>query len=181
MHEILKKDNNVAILTEDLRQAVQLIKGAIQRSQARSLQHVNNELLSLYYGIGQYISENTRQHYWGSKALQTISDQLQKEMPGLTGFGETSLKNMRSFYEEWCDFVNRQPVGDELPPVDETELLAQIRQPLGDEFNWADFLRVPFSHHVIILRKVKDFDERAFYIHMCATRAWNKISHPRLQ
>lgn len=29
----------------DLQQAVQVIKGAIQRSQARSLQHVNNEML----------------------------------------------------------------------------------------------------------------------------------------
>ena len=29
----------------DLQQAVQVIKGAIQRSQARSLQHVNNEVL----------------------------------------------------------------------------------------------------------------------------------------
>lgn len=121
MQEILKKDINGTILTEDLRQAVNLIKGAIQRSQARSLQHVNNEILSLHYVIGQYISENTRQHYWGTKALQTISDQLQKDLP-----------------------------------VDQTELLAQIRQTLGDEFNWADFLRVPFSHHVIILRKVKE-------------------------
>ena len=63
------------------------------------MQHINNEVLSLYYGIGQYISENTRHHFWGTGALKTISDQLQKEMPGLTGFGETSLKNMRTFYE----------------------------------------------------------------------------------
>ena len=82
-------------------------------------------------------------------------------MPGLTGFGETSLKNMRTFYEEWSEYVNRQPAVDELP-IDETELLVQIRQPLGDELNWTDFLRVPFTHHVIILRKVKDLEERAF-------------------
>ena len=107
----------------------------------------------MYYGIGQYISENTRHHFWGTGALKTISDQLQKEMPGLTGFGETSLKNMRTFYEEWCEYVNRQPAVDELP-IDETELLVQI----------------------IILRKVKDLEERAFYIHMCASRAWNKYA-----
>lgn len=87
----------------------------LSRSFARSLQHVNNEVLSLYYGIGQYISENTRHHFWGTGALKTISDQLQKEMPGLTGFGETSLKNMRTFYEEWSEYVNRQPAVDELP------------------------------------------------------------------
>ena len=163
------------VLTRDLHEAVQVIKGAIQRSQARSLQKVNNEVLSLYYGVGQYISENSRHDYWGTGALKVISDQLQKEMPGLTGFGETSLKNMRTFYEEWSEYVNRQPAVDELP-IDEKELLVQIRQPLGDEFSWADFLRVPFTHHVIILRQVKDFHERVFYIHMCAQRAWNKYA-----
>ena len=129
MSEIQKHQATNMILTTDLQQAVQVIKGAIQRSQARSLQHVNNEVLSLYYGIGQYISENTRHHFWGTRALKTISDQLQKEMPGLTGFGETSLKNMRTFYEEWCEYVNRQPAVDELP-IDETELLVQIKSPV---------------------------------------------------
>ena len=65
MSEIQKHQATNMILTTDLQQAVQVIKGAIQRSQARSLQHVNNEVLSLYYGIGQYISENTRHHFWG--------------------------------------------------------------------------------------------------------------------
>lgn len=170
----IQQHSNV-FLTKDLQQAVLIIKGAIQRSQARSLRQVNNEVLSLYYGIGQYISENTRHHFWGTGALKVISDQLQKEMPGLTGFGETSLKNMRTFYEEWHVYVNRQPSADDLP-LDETELLVQIRQPLGDEFSWNDFLRVPFTHHIIILRQVKDFHERSFYIRMCAQRAWNKYA-----
>ena len=74
MSEIQKHQATNMILTTDLQQAVQVIKGAIQRSQARSLQHVNNEVLSLYYGIGQYISENTRHHFWGTGALKTISD-----------------------------------------------------------------------------------------------------------
>lgn len=160
---------------EELQQAVVIIKEAIQRSQALALQHVNNEVLSLYYGVGRYISDHSRHDAWGTGALRMISEQLQKEMPGLTGFGETSLKNMRTFYEEWNDVVNRQPLGDDLE-MDETLLLAQIRQPAGDEFSWNDFLRVPFTHHVIILRKVKDLAERQFYLHMCATRAWNKYA-----
>ena len=171
----MQEQHTDLMLTKDLQQAVQTIKSAIQRSQARALLHVNNEVLSLYYGIGQYISANTRHDFWGTGALKTISNQLQKEMPGLTGFGETNLKNMRTFYEEWSEYVNRQPLADEMP-INEKRLLAQIRQPLADELNWADFLRVPFTHHVIILRKIKDFKERAFYIHMCATRAWNKYA-----
>ena len=123
--------------------AVKTIKKAIQRCQARTLRAVSNEVLSLNYGIGRYISENSRKGFWGKGALVQISEQLQKEMPGLKGYGETSLKNMRTFYEEWCVVVNRQPTADDLPiaserlddDIDEKFLLREIRQPLADEFN----------------------------------------------
>lgn len=163
------------ILTSDLKQAVGLIKQAIQRSQARALRSVNNEVLSLYYGVGRYVSENSRHGMWGKGAIKAISDQLQKEVPGLTGFGVSNIKNMRQFYEEWCDYVNRQPVADELP-IDENKLLMEIRQPLAGEMDWNDFIVVPFSHHMEILNKCSSLEERTFYIHECATRAWSKYA-----
>ena len=61
----------------------------------------NRELLSLYFGVGKYISENSRKGFWGTGAIKVISENLQKEMPGLRGFSESNLKNMRIFYEEW--------------------------------------------------------------------------------
>ena len=166
--------------------AVQTIKEAIQRSQARALHVVNSEVLSLNYGIGRYISENSRHGFWGTGALAQISSQLQKEMPGLKGYSETSLKDMRTFYEEWAPLVNRQPVADELASasnqmpvasagmIDERLMLREIRQPVADELDWGDFLRVPFTHHVMILRKEKSPEGRAFYIHQCALHSWNK-------
>lgn len=165
--------------------AVQIIKEAIQRSQAKTLHVMNSEVLSLYYGIGRYISENSRVGFWGTGVLRQISDQLQKEMPGLKGFGETNLKDMRSFYEEWRSFINRQPAADELPSaqqsslqpaqqIDEDFLLREIRQPVADELSWSEFVRVPFTHHVMILRKEKSLEGRAFYIHQCVLNSWNK-------
>jgi hypothetical protein len=123
--------------------AVNTIKKAIQRCQARTLRAVSNEVLSLNYAIGRYISENSRKGFWGKGALVQISGQLQKEMPGLKGYGETSLNNMRTFYEEWCAVVNRQPLVDDLQPItsekvdddiDEKYLLREIRQPLADKY-----------------------------------------------
>lgn len=167
--------NNNIQLTSDIKQAVGFIKQAIQRSQARALRSVNNEVLSLYYGVGRYVSEHSRKGTWGTGAIKTISEQLQKEIPGLTGFSESSIKNMRRFYEEWSDFVNRQPMAGDLP-INENELLIQIRQPLAAEFTWQDFLMVPFTHHIEIIRHCKTLDERIFYIHQCATRAWSKYA-----
>ncbi|MDE5762325.1 MAG: hypothetical protein K2H68_02290, partial [Bacteroidales bacterium] len=47
-------------------------------------------------------------------AIESISEQLQKELPGLRGFGIRNLKNMRTFYEEWQDFFNSAAVAAEL-------------------------------------------------------------------
>ena len=81
--------------------AVQQIKEAILQSQLRAAKAVNQEQLALYYGIGKYISENSREGFWGKGALETISEQLRRELPGLRGFSVRNLKNMRTFYKEW--------------------------------------------------------------------------------
>ena len=55
----------------------------------------------LYYGIGKYISLNSRKGFWGKGAIDAISQRLDKELPGLKGFSARNLRNMRAFYEEW--------------------------------------------------------------------------------
>ena len=72
--------------------------------------------------------------YWthsqiGEVREMTNSQQLQKELSGLRGFLATNIKNMRSFYEEWSPFVNRQPMADEnktLTAVSDSELNSLI-------------------------------------------------------
>ena len=45
---------------------------------------------------------------------------------------------------------------------------------MADEFNWADFIAIGFSHHIEIITKAKSLEARLFYIHESATRFWNK-------
>ncbi len=156
-------------------EAVRNIKEAILRSQYRAAASVNKEQLSLYYGIGCYVSENSRKGFWGKGAIEQISAMLQKELPGLKGFSSRNIKNMRQFYEEWQSFANRQPMAADLV-LNEKLLLVEIHQPIADEFNWTDFLAIGFSHHIEIISKAKTLEARLFYIHECATRYWNKYT-----
>ena len=162
-------------INQNYREAVKTIKEAILRSQYRAATSVNKEQLSLYYGIGRYVSENSRTGFWGKGAIEQISSLLQKELPGLRGFSTSNIKNMRVFYEEWEPVLNRQPLAGDLV-LDEKLLLSVIRQPLADEFNWADFLSIGFSHHTEIISKAKTLEARLFYIHECATRYWSKYT-----
>ena len=68
-------------INQNYREAVKSIKEAILRSQYRAAASVNKEQLSLYYGIGRYVSENSRTGFWGKGAIEQISSLLQKEFP----------------------------------------------------------------------------------------------------
>ena len=87
-------------------EAVKAIKEAIQISRYNAAKLVNKEILSLYYWVGNYVSVNSREGAWNTHAIATISQQLQQELPGLKGFSETGIKDMRIFYEAWCPYLN---------------------------------------------------------------------------
>lgn len=88
--------------------AAEIIKTAILQGQYEALKGENRVQLAVYFGIGKYVSLNSRQGTWGTGALAAISERLRKIMPGLRGFSAESLKKMRLFYENWTilDYTN---------------------------------------------------------------------------
>jgi predicted nuclease of restriction endonuclease-like (RecB) superfamily len=135
-------------------------------------------MLNLYYGVGEYISANTRSGKWGTGAIESISEQLQGEIPGLRGFSPTNMKNMRIFFEEWENELesNRQlPTADLKNNLSGGELVLFRQLPTADlsETKIQAFYRVGFTHHREILRKSKSVEERWYYILRCADEFWS--------
>jgi len=162
--------------------AVRVIKEAILRSQYRAASAANKEQLSLYYGIGCYVSKNSREGFWGKGAIETISQQLQKELPGLRGFSAANIKFMRQFYETWCEDLKSlttiSGIGDDksLTAVSEIDiqLLMPCESPQKEDFDVASFLGLGFTHHMIIVRKTNSLAERLFYIRQALANKWSK-------
>ena len=168
-------------LSSELRFAVQTIKTAILQSQARAAKGVNQEQLALYYGVGRYISENTRNKKWGSGAIEAISRRLRQELPGLRGFGVSSLKNMRLFYEAWNVIEPNSPIAiGELECLtsevsstsndiidNQGNIIRQLQLANLKDFPLVEFLSISFTHHIRILENAKDTEERLFYIRYC--------------
>jgi hypothetical protein len=94
--------------------AVNQIKTAILQSQLRAAKLVNSELLSLYFAIGKFISEHSRNEAWGKSSIDVISRDLQKALPGLRGFSPTYLRKMRMFYKQWQNLTFRSPTANEI-------------------------------------------------------------------
>lgn len=152
--------------------AVEIIKTAILNSQYEAAKDVNRIQLGLYFGIGRFLASKKGKKTWGTGVLETISENLRKQLPGLRGFSATSLKKMRQFYENWSflDVPNSTVTTDELPEPSESldkSIIAITEFKVSvnfTEFPIDDFLKVPFSHHVQIFSRVKNLDERYFYI-----------------
>ena len=174
-------------MTSEMGAAVEAIKKAILQGQYEAAKGVNRVQLAVYFGIGKYISSHTRKGVWGTGALETISQQLRKELPGLRGFSATQLREMRLFYEEWDILdanssvttdenllspildTNSSVVTDELENKEHSIDIYQCMQiPSLKEFPIEDFFKVPFSHHSRILAGTKDLSARYYYIRRTA-------------
>ena len=158
----------------ELTNAVQAIKGAILQSQQRALAAINQEQLALYYGIGRFVSMNTRNKNWGKGFIEAVSEQLRKELPGLRGFSAASLRKMRTFYEEWQmlsdnSFVETNKLVDiESNSFVGTNELPTVQFKIDANFPITAFMNIGFTHHYAIISKVKDIEQRKFYIQFAA-------------
>ena len=158
----------------ELTNAVLAIKGAILQSQQRALAAINQEQLALYYGIGRFVSMNTRNKNWGKGFIEAISEQLRKELPGLRGFSAASLRKMRTFYEEWQmlsdnSFIETNKLVDvENNSFVGTNELPTVQFKIDANFPIAAFMNIGFTHHYSIISKVKDVEQRKFYIQFTA-------------
>ncbi len=150
-------------------QAVQEIKSAILQSQLRVAQMGNKELLALYFSVGRYIAENSRVASWGTGAIDNISNLLQKEMPGLRGFSARNMRNMRKFYEEWNGCLNLAVATAKSKSMSDIVAFWQLQLP---KLNMEEFVAISFTHHVEIISKIKDIEERLYYIRQSKLNQW---------
>ena len=162
--------------------AVNAIKTAILQGQYEAAKGVNRIQLALYYAIGKYLSQHTRKGVWGEGALAAISEQLRKDLPGLRGFSETQMKDMRRFYEAWKMLDNNMTVATaEITSCNSAVSTAELQDKEYQidifhtltitnipEFPVDDFFKVPFTHHSAIIIGTKDTSARYYYIHRTA-------------
>ena len=183
-------------LPENISLAVREIKSAIVKAQSRVAANANAEMLSLYFGIGRYVSYKTQTEKWGTGVIDTISAQLQREMPGLRGFSGKNIRSMRQFYKNWAKELIWPPAATKLEMgiADDKECLQSVSDSGEDEgaqLIWppmaaklrlidgigispSDFFALSFSHHMEILSGTDNLEERLFYIRESVQKRWSK-------
>lgn len=161
--------------------AVKTIKTAILQGQYAAAKGTNRIQLATYFAIGKYISQNSRHGFWGKGAIETISEQLRRELPGLRGYSPSNMKNMRLFYEKWSVLDSKSPIAigesseqnstiaiGELQSEDyQIDIYRSLSVDNVVDFPIEVFFSVPFTHHIRILEKTQTQEERYYYMHRC--------------
>jgi len=122
------------------------LKTRIRSAQVKAALAVNRELILLYWQIGQEILSRQQAEGWGSKVIQRLAQDLKREFPDIKGFSRTNLLYMRAFAEAWPDEQNVHQLGGQ----------------------------IPWRHNCVILDKVKDAQERQWYIQQTIEHGWSR-------
>ena len=143
----MKKDNNLIIqppigyidwLSE--------LKIKIHNAQQRATLAVNNELVLLYWQIGNEILTRQEKQGWGAKVIERLAQDLRTAFPEMRGFSRTNLLYMRSFAEGWPD--------------------EQIVQQLVG--------KLPWGHNLVLLDKLKNSEDRVWYAKKTIENNWSR-------
>ncbi len=122
------------------------LKDRIRSAQLKAAIAVNQELILLYWQIGQEILQRQQAEGWGAKVIERLARDLKIEFPDMTGFSPRNLNYMRSFAEAYPDEA--------------------ILHQLG--------AKIPWKHNCVILDKVKDPEQRTWYIQKTVENSWSR-------
>lgn len=100
MTQILQKENER--IDNEIVLAGRLIE-IIETSRNNALRKVNEELIRMYWLVGEYLSDESHRAAYGEKYIDTIAKEIQSMFPGIKGFNRRGLYRMKQFYELYKD------------------------------------------------------------------------------
>jgi len=130
-------------MTDPLQPQFAEVLTLIKTAQRTVISTANQELIKLYWTIGQYISDRLLTSEWGQKTIEQLAAFIQTQEPGIKGFEKRNLERMRQFYETYPD----------------------ITTALRTQLSW--------THHRIIMSRCKTEAERHFYLELAATERYS--------
>jgi predicted nuclease of restriction endonuclease-like (RecB) superfamily len=122
------------------------LKNRIRTAQVRAALAVNQELILLYWQIGRNILQRQQEEGWGAKIIDRLAIDLKREFPDMQGFSIRNLKYMKAFAEAYPE----------------------------EQFVHQAGAQIPWKHNCTILDKVKNPEQRVWYIQQTVENGWSR-------
>lgn len=123
------------------------IADRVRSTQFRIARGANAETIRLYWSIGRDIMDRRERLGWGSKVIERLASDLQREFPGRQGFSVSNLNYMRAMAAAWSPT-------EPMPPRIVEEL--------------------PWGHVRALLDGLDNADDRDWYARMAVTQGWSR-------
>ncbi|MBX9743054.1 MAG: PDDEXK nuclease domain-containing protein [Chthoniobacterales bacterium] len=139
-------NKNKNIVSKTYLQFLESLKSRVLSSRYQAARSVNKELILLYHHIGTEILKSQQEYGWGAKIIDQLSKDLHAEFPEMKGFSPRNLKYMRKFAQEYPD----------------VEFVQQV------------VAQLPWGHHLCLLDRVSNQQDRLFYIKQAIAHNWSR-------
>ncbi len=160
--------SNLIKIDKEYKNWISDVSKRFRKSQLKTAVKVNEEMLRFYWTMGRDIAKMSNEAKYGSQFYNTISTDLKDIFPDIKSFSPTNLKYMRYFYEMYPTAEICQKV------VDESET-SENRQQLADESGLQWIFRIPWGHHMFLLDKCKENQEKTlFYVKKTIENNWSR-------
>ena len=177
-----------SILPADYADFLSEVKERIRYARTTAVRAVNRELILLYWDLGRAIVEKQRTASWGDAIVERVAKDLRAEFPDMRGFSANNLWIVRQFYSEYSSEEFLEQLVQETKTIGK-KLLEQAVPETGISVNslWAAgqfsileqpvqelTSRVPWGHHVELLKKIKIPAARFWYLRAVAQFGWSR-------
>lgn len=144
------------VVTEEYRAWIENIKQRIKQSQIKASVKVNYAMLDLYWDIGRDIVAKQKTAKWGDAFLSTMSKDLRRAFPNVSGFSVQNLKSIRYWYK----FYNSDENGLQL--VSQIDMVEKMVKS------------IPWGHNQRIAYKCNSIPEALFYVQKTMDNGWSR-------
>jgi hypothetical protein len=168
-------------LTKSYKSWLTELKQNINQVRLQTSMQVNANMLLVYWYIGKQILEKQELHGWGAKVVEVLAQDLQKAFPDTKGFSVRNLKYMRRFVELYSPTLEVYSLPKNKKTSIVQTLSAQLEnsnanlnvQTQSAQIGNSSLFNISWSHHVLLMDKAGDTEERLWYIKQSIENGWS--------
>jgi len=114
-------------ISKDYSTILNNLKETIRQARLQATVAINNALLTVYWQIGNTISNQEQAEGWGTKTVEKLAVDLKAEFPDMKGLSPRNLRYMRDFALAYPEFTILQQSVAKLPWGHNCTLLDRLK------------------------------------------------------
>lgn len=131
-------------MNKKYQKTLKIIVDKIMKERQSSIEFINLKLIELYWEIGNMLLCQKEEENLGNDIIKKLSIDLSKKFPDMKGFSARNIKYMIKFAKTYEQY----------------SLLKEL------------LCKLSWSHHIVLMQKVKNEEERLWYINTAIECNW---------